>query len=288
MKYRIRRSVLPCLLSLLLLLLLATACSDSSESGGNAMGALELRIRVQSEGESIVYNEVRYENTAGNLYSVTEFNFLMTQLTLSGSGGTVVLSEALGGQSPDPTVTYTFDDVPVGDFDSLRFQWGAAGGQNEDGALPQGIIDPWPSMLGGGYHAMQLEGNWDDGSPEGKAYVMHAGHLRRCSDPSVMNYEDCAEADRINQTGMAGVSLSGFSASVAPNETTTLELIIDVNGWMADPLYDLSEPWADQSICPLAPTVCTLGFPTMSGPQPQQMMQENAGNVFSVGSVSQN
>ena len=67
-----------------------------------------------------------------------------------------------------------------------------------------------------------------------------------------------------------------------------MELIIDVNGWMADPLYDLSEPWADQSICPLAPTVCTLGFPTMSGPQPQQMMQENAGNVFSVGSVSQN
>ena len=70
-------------------------------------------------------------------------------------------------------------------------------------------------------------------------------------------------------------------------QTTTLELIVDVNGWMADPLYDLSEPWADQSICPMG-GVCTLGFPTMSGPQPQQMMQENAGNVFSMGSVSQN
>ena len=248
---------------------------------------MELRVSLQSDGESLVYDEIRYENAAGNSYSVTKFNFLMTQLTLSGSGGAVVLSEALGEQSPDSTATYTFEDVPVGDFDTLRFQWGAAGGQNEDGALPQGIIDPWPATLGGGYHAMQLEGLWDDGSPEGKAYAMHSGHLRRCSDPSVSNYENCPEADRINQTGMAGVSVGDFVASVNPGQTTTLELIVDVNGWMADPLYDLSEPWADQSICPMG-GVCTLGFPTMSGPQPQQMMQENAGNVFSMGSVSQN
>jgi hypothetical protein len=134
---------------------------------------------------------------------------------------------------------------------------------------------------------MQFEGNWDDGTPDGKAFALHAGHLRRCRD-TMVGYEDCDEADRINQTGMAGVSVPGFAVSVAPGETAVVELIIDVNGWMADPLYNLSAPWADQSICPMtAPMVCTLGFPTMPGSQPQQMMQENAGNVFSAGSAVQ-
>jgi hypothetical protein len=270
------------------MLLLVMACSDSSESGGSATGTVELRISVESAGESLVYNDIRYENAAGNRYSVKKFNFLMTEIELSESGSTVTLSEAIGGESPDPTQSYTFENVPVGDFDTLRFEWGAAGSLNEDNALPQGVGIRWPMMWGGGYHAMQLEGDWDDGTSEGKAYAMHSGHLRRCRDTE-KSYEDCDEADRINQTGMASVSVPGFAVSVAPGETTVVELIIDVNGWMADPLYNLSAPWADQSICPMtAPMVCTLGFPTMPGPQPQQMMQENAGNVFSAGSAVQN
>lgn len=253
------------------------------------MGTVALRLSVQSGGEPLVYDEIRYQNEADNFYSVTRFNFLMTQIALSGSGGTVPLAEAIGGQFPDPgTESYTFENVPVGDFDTLLFQWGAAGGLNEDGALPLGIIDRWPPTLGGGYHAMQFEGFWNqNGTSMGQPFVMHSGHLRRCR--SMMTpYSECDEADRINQTGMAGVSVAGFDPiAVRPNETTTVELIIDVNGWMADPAYDLSAEWSDQSICPIAPALCTLATPTMSGPQPQQMMQENASNVFFPGSVDE-
>ncbi len=277
------------LLASILTLLLATACSDSSQSGGSASGTVVLRIAIESEGQPLTYDEMLYHNAALNLYSVTKFNFLMTQIDLSGSGGTVALSEALLGQFPDPgDESHTFENVPVGDFDTLRFEWGVADGQNEDGALGQAYdAMHWPPTLGGGYHAMQLEGDWDDGSQDGKGYAMHAGHLRRCAIEGV-NYADCDEADRINQTGMASVAVSGFDLSLAAGESWTLDLVIDVNGWMADPLYDLSAPWTDQSICPMTPMVCTLGSPTMSGPEPQQMMQENAGNVFSVGSVFEN
>ncbi|MEE3328360.1 MAG: MbnP family protein [Myxococcota bacterium] len=280
-------TVLSCWPLLFLGLFLTLACSDS-DSGGSAAGTVELRISVQSDGEPLVYNEIRYQNAAGNFYSVTEFNFLMTEIALSGSGGAVTLSEAIGWQSITPTESYTFENVSVGDFDTLRFEWGAAGGLNEDGALPDGIIDSWPSNLGGGYHAMQFEGDWNlNGSSTGEAFVMHSGHLRRCRNMEV-GYDECEEVDRINQTGMAGVSVTGFSLSVDPNQTTTLELVIDVNGWMTNPRYDLSADWADQSLCPpMFGAVCTLAKPTMSGPQPQQMMQENASNVFSVGSVGQ-
>ena len=253
------------------------------------MGTVELRLSVQSGGAPLVYNDIRYQNEAGNFYSVTKFNFLMTEIAISGGGGAVPLAEAIGGQFPDPgTESYTFENVPVGDFDTLLFEWGAAGGLNEDGALPLGIIAPWPPMWGGGYHAMQFEGNWNqDADPIGQAFVMHSGHLRRCRN-AMTPYSECDEADRINQTGMASVSVAGFDPiAVRPNETTTVELIIDVNGWMASPVYDLSADWSDQSICPPSFDVCTLAYPTMPGPQPQQMMQENASNVFSPGSVDE-
>lgn len=272
-----------------LILLLAMACSDSSESGGSATGTVVLRIAVESDGQPLTYQEILYENAAGNRYSVTKFNFLMTQIEISGSGATVTLSEALFGQFPEPGVeSFTFKNVPVGDFDTLHFEWGVANDQNEYGALGQAYdAMHWPSMFGGGYHAMQLEGNWDDDTPEGKAFAMHAGHLRRCEIEGV-SYEDCDEGKRINQTGMRDMTVSGFNLSLAAGESRTLDVVIDVNGWMADPLYDLSTAWTDQGICPMAPMVCTLSFPTMSGPEPQQMMHQNAGNVFSVGSIFEN
>ena len=52
------------------------------------MGTVALRLSVQSGGEPLVYDEIRYQNEADNFYSVTRFNFLMTQIALSGSGGT--------------------------------------------------------------------------------------------------------------------------------------------------------------------------------------------------------
>lgn len=271
-------------------LVLVFSCSDSSDHGSSGdAGTVVLEFVHRVDSQPLVADEILYINAAGNQYSVTKFEYLMTNLELQGASGSVELADVVYGNAIEPGYDrYTFENVPAGDYDGLHFEWGVPPAENTEGSLApeyDGMI--WPTQFGGGYHAMRFEGDWTDVSPGDSSYKLHAGHLRRCAD-MMIPFEDCPEEERLDETGMASVDLpEAFAFSLNQGATVTLQVLIELNNWMNEPVYDLGALWSDQFICPPnVPAPCTLGFPTMPGPEPQQMMRENADDVFSADAFS--
>ena len=277
-------------LSLLVALLpLSLACS-SGQTGSSVEG-ITLRIVHQAAGAPLEIDQLIYTNAAGNPYSVTKFEYLISDVELSNGApdSEIVLTETLYGDAVNQgNSSHAFEGLAAGDFDTLSFVWGVPAARNSTGSLPveyDGML--WPPQFGGGYHAMRFEGDWSDVSPGDDSYALHAGHLRRCSNLAIA-YADCPVVDRIDETGMVEISLPISTITTGAGRRWTVEIVIDVDDWMNDPVYDLGQAWSDPSLCPASITPpCTLSFPTMPGPEPQSMMRLNGADVFSV-TVSEN
>ena len=274
------------LFSFLLLVPLALACS-SDQSGGSSDG-ITVRIVHQVAGTPLEIDQLIYTNAAANPYSVTKFEYLISDLRLSNgvSGAELDLAQTLYGNAVDQgNSEHSFEFQTPEEFDTLSFFWGVPDARNITGVLPPQYDGMhWPSPFGGGYHAMRFEGSWSNATPGDSSYVLHAGNLRRCSN-LMETYEDClAPAYPIDETGMAEISLPVTTVTTGSGRHWTLVIVVDIQEWMNDPLYDFGQDWADPSLCPplFANPPCTLGFPTMPGPEPQSMMRLNAGAVFSV------
>ncbi len=258
-------------------------CS-SNNSGGSAEG-ITLRIVHQENGTPLESDQLIYTNAAGDTYSVTKFEYLISNLELSHSvsGAQLNLTNILYGNAvTQGDSQQLFQGLAAGSFDTLSFVWGVPPTENISGALPVEYSGmEWPPQFGGGYHAMRFEGNWTDLNPGDTAYVLHAGHLRRCTD-MMIPYASCPPVDQIDETGMAEISLPISSITTGANRHWTVVIVVEVQNWLNNPIYNFGQLWSDPSLCPPSFAQCTLGYPTMMGPEPQSMMRANSIDVFSV------
>jgi hypothetical protein len=114
---------------------------------------------------------MKYSNTAGNQYELTEIQWFISDLSLNKNDGSKV---TLGGEKfahyIDTDLPETFswkldDDIPSGEYNSISMTFGIKGEKNK----PFSFTDPpesdmlWPMNLGGdqgGYHYMKMNGFW--------------------------------------------------------------------------------------------------------------------------------
>jgi hypothetical protein len=206
------------------------------------------------------YNTNVFENTAGNFVSIARLRYLISRIELHKADGTTVTFDEYQLVDLADANTLTLNPTlpaTTGDYTGISFVYGFNEEDNVNGAYPD-LNDAgwnWPSMLGGGYHFMQMDGSFDDDNGMPQPYNFHNGTARI----SEGNFE---------QNFIA----FDFDMDFTITDDATIEIKMDISEWYKNPLtWDLNDRSVDLMMNYLA----------------QKDMQRNGATVFSIGEISQ-
>jgi len=205
------------------------------------------------------FGNFNFTNEHGELLNILKLRYLISKIVLHKSNGETLEFEGyqLIDIADESTLTFATDlDVPKGDYSSISFVYGFNETDNIDGAYLDlnSASWNWPAMLGGGYHFMQFEGNYLDGTGTPQPYAYHNGTAKESTGVFEQNFIE-VELPAITITNNA-----------------TVELKMNLAEWFKNPnTWDLN----------------TLNVDLMGNYDAQIMMNENGQNVFSLGEVTQ-
>lgn len=206
-------------------------------------GSCNYRLKIEFEhevgGQELVFNDKDYVNSAGVTYRISRLRYLISGLVLHRSGKPDVRMKKhhLIWISPNNSIEYSNDAsnpsiswrpsssaAPEGKYTGLSFTFGLNSENNRSGSHPDlnQANWAWPEMLGGGYHYMQLEGNYDSSSTAQPAFNMHLGTAR---DTSGLSTSYINNHFRVNLN-------RGFSIDA---ENRTLTIRMDLANWFDPP-----------------------------------------------------
>ena len=229
----------------------ALAAAGCGDGGGDEMGRVAIRFEHEVDGDVLELETGSYANAAGNRYSVTRLEYIITEISLAGDDGGSAdiashhyLNESCGGSKRLSA------DVPGGSYSALRFRFGIGEEGNVTGGLPNRTAYnnmAWPDNMGGGYHYMRLEGLYDDGG-QAASFLSHTGPTAGKDFSFFVELPIALEVD-------AG----DWEIAVAMN----------VNNWFDDPVYDFTG----------------TGM-IMGNADAQVLHRDNGANLFTVSGVS--
>lgn len=230
------------------------ACSDDEFPA--APGALTVQLSHVVGGAPLVYDDIRYQNAAGDRYSVETLLYYVSRVVLTGPAGDFETDVVHYCDADDPaTRTLTIPDVPGGSYDGIRFIFGLNEEDNVTDGLPataENINMAWPEPMGGGYHYMKLEGKFiRSGETQERTYRTHMG--RNMMTPHFFT-----------------VALPFPAAAAVDGNWFEVRVVMDLNEWYANP-----NPYA---------------FPDdamiMGNMAVQNLLAQNGATVFSLGAVT--
>lgn len=248
--------VLPCVT------ILSSACDDNETSSSEPTGTVVVSLvhRVGSADLELA-GDLDYTNASGNSFNVTKVDYVLSEVSLLGEStarreGEVAIEGVHYVSADDPsTTTFTFENVPVGEYEGIHFRFGIVGSDNVAGAFPDLDVDgmAWPPMLGGGYHYMRIEGNFVNASDDTLGFATHTG-------PSMSNdYSVPVDLEVHGAERRRHVELED-------GDTLNLHLVMDINEWYVGPnLFDLN----------------TYAGPIMGDTSAQELLEENGATVWS-------
>ena len=214
-------------------------------------GTVSVRLEHRVDADELSFDQVLYTNAAGNRYSVSKLEYILTGITLESADGGLF---ELAGQhhcnaAAKGTRRVVNRSVPAATYSALRFTFGVEG--NTPGTLPnQAHFDnmAWPAAMGGGgYHYMKLEGMYEDGGDEG-GFAVH--------------------------TGPAGGADFTFDVSLP------LVLTVAQDAWEIQVVMNLGEWFANPNLYNFVGLGGIMGNADLQG-----QLQANGATVFALGSV---
>lgn len=238
---------------------------DANTDDGSCIFERTVTIAFTQNWEGIAvtptnYNTGVYTNEAGNFVSISRLRYLISRIVLHKADGTTVAFEEY--QLIDLTDENSLTLQPAlkaitGDYTGISFVYGFNEADNVSGAYPDlNAADwNWPSMLGGGYHFMQMEGTFDDTNGAPQPYNFHNGTARVSEGVFEQNF----------------ISFE-FTQNFTITNDATIEIIMDISEWYKNPLtWDLNERSTD----------------LMGNYLAQKDMNRNGKTVFNIGNISQ-
>ena len=123
-------------------------------------------------------SELPYTNAAGQNYNIKTLQYLISNIRMHSESGNIDLSGVHFVDAADPsTLNLKLGELENGRHSSLTFNLGLSSGANISNAFVNENFHTtmaWPDMMGGGYHYMKLEGNFDNDTT---FYNTHTGPL---------------------------------------------------------------------------------------------------------------
>jgi hypothetical protein len=139
-------------------------------------------VQVKNSG----FNAFSYTNAHGTLLSIERLRYLISDVVLTKNNGQVIAIEgySLVDLSNENTLEYSPTDlIETGTYSNISFVFGFKNEKNIDGSYTDLNAESWnaPSMLGGGYHYMQMDGKFLNAENEEQGYNYHA--IRAAENP---------------------------------------------------------------------------------------------------------
>ena len=125
------------------------------------------------------FNLFNYTNSYGTVLSIERLRYLISDVVLTKNNGQTVVLEgySLVDLSNENSLEYMpIDLIETGAYSNISFVFGFTNEKNTDGGYTDLNSESWnvPSMLGGGYHFMQMDGKFLTGDNEEQGYNYHA------------------------------------------------------------------------------------------------------------------
>lgn len=171
--------------SILCLLLFLFGCNKNTShfaTDRNIKGLTKalISIHVNTNGNSLIWDSISNTNAAGNKYSVNKINFYISNITLSNANGLTYSSPQIF--YIDPSVSsksiIQLDSIPKGEYNVISFLVGIDSLHNKDYHLPNTMDNlnmAWPTVMGGGYHFVKIEGHYLDSINNVQGFAVHLG-----------------------------------------------------------------------------------------------------------------
>lgn len=209
--------------SLLTLLIFGThtGCKKDKTTEPEVKNIPVVSLSFSVGGNSLAFDTIKYTNAAGNNYSVTNLQCYLSAFEFENSAGVVYkyTDVIYVDAKNDTNKSFSFPTLPLGNYVRLNFLIGLDSIHNTENALPITVENDnmtWPSIMGGGYHFLKLEGNFMDLS-QTYGYAMHLGRNENCVAVSITK---------------------NFTLS---QESNILKLNMNINEWFQNPhIYDFN------------------------------------------------
>lgn len=117
-------------------------------------------------GDPLILDSMMYTNQSNQNYSVQTVRYLISDINLHSENGTNTLIDEVHfiDFSIDSTLTLSIAEIDNANYTSISFTMGLASKNNVTNLFLNENFFPsfaWPEFLGGGYHYMQLEGDFN-------------------------------------------------------------------------------------------------------------------------------
>ncbi len=239
----------------LLVSLVFIACDSDDDNNTPADVAVNLKFSQnfnELQVTALNLSTTTYVNEMNQELNITRLRYLLSRLVLTNSNGeTFSLSpyHLVDISRPETLTLNTNVTIPEGDY-NLSFVYGFNEEDNQDGAYNDlnAVSWNWPQMLGGGYHFLQMDGQYNVNT-EPAPYNFHNGTARVS--------EGVFEQNFVNFNLPNTLSIS---------EGNTININMDIAEWFRNPnTWDLN----------------VYNTPLMPNYDAQKLMQQNAATVFS-------
>jgi hypothetical protein len=253
--------------TLIFILAFAGCSSDLDETNGE--GEIIFKFEHFVGGEQAIFDQIIYENAAGNEYEITNIQWFISDVTFMDQKGEELIISGddwvhyIDSDIPDSHTWALEDGIPAGDYASIRFTFGIKGEKNQ----PNIFSDPpesnmiWPYHMGGdqgGYHYMKLNGFWNDIDAIRTPFNFHIG-------VGQMYDEDGDVIEFVQNWRILDIPASAFK--LLSNETIELTIRMNIENWFKNPhIYDHNE----------------YGGKIMSNQEAMGKIKENCDGVYTV------
>jgi hypothetical protein len=232
----ISKIVIP-MLSLFIILFLAN-CKDDEENPTPVpdSGKIKLAIAHHYDGKEVVYNKMQYVNAAGNDIEVYEVQWFISDIIFYPHQGNPIKTEKgedifyIDNAIPSSMNFYLEDVIPPATYDSIAFTFGI----NEQKNISYMFVNPpeanmdWPSIYGGGYHYMKLDGFWNDSDYGRRAFNFHLG-IGRVISPTDTHYVQ----------NYYSITFKNTPFTIEKDKTKEIQIIMNIEEWFKNPnIYD--------------------------------------------------
>ena len=204
-----------------------TGCTDSSAINYLATAtinddsceylSLNINFKHYVDGSELVANEMIYTNESNYNYSIRTLRYLISDITLHTNNGNLTLLDEVHfvDISIDSTLSLNIPQINYQNYTSISFTMGLDSIKNiTDLFLNENFFPSfvWPQFLGGGYHYMQLEGDFNS---ELTGYTTHTG-------------------------GTDGIDFS-FNKIFPINDITHININMEITNWYKNPeIFELT------------------------------------------------
>ncbi|MCZ2248511.1 MAG: hypothetical protein LC111_07105 [Bacteroidia bacterium] len=181
-----------------------------------------LNINVLANNNKVIWDSINYINASGNKYSLRTINFYISDIAMKRKDGFIHKLNKVFYIDPAKSESsqITIDSLLRGDYEQISFLVGLNPQKNIDYGLESTVDNlnmAWPTMMGGGYHFIKVEGHYLDSAGLRKGFAIHLG-----KNENLVNIE-------INKLMLQQKSENNYSLDFEINEIFANPYLYDLN-----------------------------------------------------------